>query len=56
MIALNPNDALAYANRGATYEKKGAKEQALADFRKALEIDPSDQDAKDGLKRLGVTP
>ncbi len=29
---------------------------AIADFRKALEIDPSDQYAKNNLKRLGVTP
>ncbi len=35
---------------------QGDKEQAVADFRKALEINPSDQDAKDNLKALGVTP
>lgn len=29
---------------------------SIADFRKALEIDPSDQDAKNNLKRLGATP
>jgi tetratricopeptide (TPR) repeat protein len=50
------NRSFAYTNRGYTYEKKGDKDQAIADFRKALEINPSDQDAKDNLKRLGVTP
>ncbi len=40
----------------ASVEKKGEVDQAIADFRKAVEIDPSDQDAKEGLKRLGVMP
>jgi hypothetical protein len=34
----------------------GDKEQAIADCRKVLEIDPSNQKAKEGLKRLRVTP
>ena len=50
------NRTAAYSNRGVAYKKKGDKEQAIADFRTALEINPSDQDAKEGLKRLGVTP
>ena len=29
---------------------------AIADFRKALEINPSYENAKEGLKRLDVTP
>ncbi len=55
-IAITPVYADAYNNRGVTYEKKGDEEQAIADFRKALAIDPSHQDAKKGLRRLGVTP
>ena len=55
-IKRNPNYAITYTNRGYAYEKKGDKDQAIADFRKALEINPSTQDAKDSLKRLGVTP
>ena len=55
-IALDPNVATAYTNRGLAYKKKGDKEQAIADFRKALEIDPSYQKAKIILKALGVTP
>ena len=55
-IALRSHFASAYVNRGAAYENKGDKEPAIADFRKALEIDPSFQEAKEGLKRLGVTP
>jgi len=48
--------ALAYFNRGVVYYEKGNKEQTIADFRKALEINPSDQDAKVTLELLGVTP
>jgi len=48
--------ASAYYNRGLPYAKKDDKAHAIADFRKALEIDPSAQKAKDALKRLGVTP
>ena len=34
---------------------KSQRRKDRADYRKALEIEPSDQDAKEGLKRLGVT-
>ena len=55
-IALNPNDATAYTIRGNAYYVKGDYDRAIADYRKALEIDPSYSNAKDGLKRLRVTP
>ncbi len=55
-IALDPNFADAYSNRGVVYYEKGNKEQTIADFRKALEIDPSDHLTKNNLKALGVTP
>ena len=55
-IALEPKRARAYFSRGLAYKTRGDKEKAIADLRKALEIDPSYQYAKDGLKRLGVTP
>ena len=55
-IALDPKNAEAYSNRGVAYVAKGDKEQAIADFRKALEIDPSNQLAKIGFDVLGVTP
>ena len=47
---------IAEIKRGLAYWKKGDKDQAIADFRKAIEIDPSNQYAKDTLKQLGVTP
>jgi tetratricopeptide (TPR) repeat protein len=55
-IALDPNVATAYTHRGLAYGRKGEVDRAIADFSKVLELDPSDQVAKEGLKRLGVTP
>jgi tetratricopeptide (TPR) repeat protein len=55
-IEVNPKYAKAYSNRGIAYEKKGDKEQAIADYREALEFANTNQFAKQGLKRLGVTP
>jgi len=33
-------DAKAYVNRGAAYRKKGNYDRAIADFNKAIELDP----------------
>jgi tetratricopeptide (TPR) repeat protein len=55
-IELNPKFANAYYNRGRVWEKKGDKQRAVADNREYLAIHPSDQDAKDALKRLGASP
>jgi tetratricopeptide (TPR) repeat protein len=37
---MNPSDVDSYNNRGAAYEAKGDNERAIADFNKALDIDP----------------
>jgi tetratricopeptide (TPR) repeat protein len=52
---LSITSATAYNNRGDAYVGKGDKEKAIADYRKALSINPSYQDAKDGLKKFGVS-
>lgn len=39
-VALNPDYAPVYNNRGFAYVGKGEYEQAIADFNKAIEIDP----------------
>jgi tetratricopeptide (TPR) repeat protein len=39
-IRLNPNAALAFYNRGNTYEKKGDHDRAIADYNEAIRIDP----------------
>ena len=39
-IALNPDDADAYNNRGFAYKQKGAVDRAIADFDKAIALNP----------------
>jgi len=55
-IALKPDNAGPYDNRAAAYEKKGLRDQAVADYRAALTIDPALKLSQDGLTRLGATP
>jgi len=55
-LELNPKSALAYSNLGWTYEAMGDERKAIAHYRKALEIDPSLEAARDNLKLLGATP
>ncbi len=52
-LELVPKDALAYYNRALAYEKLGQNKHAIADFNAALAIDPTKQNARDGLSRLG---
>ena len=39
-IRQNPRDAVSYANRGVEYRNKGDLDRALADYSKAIEVDP----------------
>ena len=55
-LELNPKSALAYCNLGWTYEAMHDERKAIAHYRKALEIDPSLEAARDNLKLLGATP
>ena len=55
-IEINPNSAPAYCNLGWTYEEIGEEQKAVDCYRKALEIDPSLEAARDNLKLLGTTP
>jgi tetratricopeptide (TPR) repeat protein len=48
--------AVGYSDRGFVYEAKGRKDAAVADFRRALDLDPSNVDAKSGLERVTRTP
>jgi tetratricopeptide (TPR) repeat protein len=54
-VKLTPNDAYCHGTRGAIYEKLGRRDDAIADYRTALALDPKDQEAIDGLRRLLVT-
>ena len=55
-IELDARFALAYANRGDVHAKKGEKELAVAEYKRALAIEPGNDVALSGLKRLGVSP
>jgi CubicO group peptidase (beta-lactamase class C family) len=47
-----PKSARAYRSLADAYAKDGQKQQAIAGYHKALEIDPKDQNATDRLKEL----
>lgn len=53
-IALQPN-LDSYNIRAGVFEMKGQPDKAIPDYRAALKIEPTDQHAKDALKRLGAT-
>ncbi len=55
-LALMPDDVFTYNKRGLAYEKAGLPEQAIKDYRKAFQLNPNDKDAKNALRRLGVSP
>ena len=42
--------------RGHILEALGRREEAIADFRRALSIEPRLGGSRDALKRLGATP
>ena len=46
------NNLKAYYNRGIVYSALGQYEKAKADYRKALTIDPDNEDAKFNLALL----
>ena len=48
--------ANAYETRGSIYLALGQKDKATADFLTAYRINPNSEDARDGLKAVGVEP
>jgi Tfp pilus assembly protein PilF len=55
-LEFDPEFAAAYDTRGHIYEALGRKEDAIADFRKALALDPEELGSREGLKRLSAPP
>jgi TonB family protein len=51
-IELSPKESMAYFNRGDSYEKMGDFQKAIDDYRKAYELDASNEPAKNNLQRL----
>lgn len=58
-IALQPAPsdlAFAYDHRGTDYQSELLNDQAIADYRAALRVDPNNEEALAGLKILGAAP
>jgi tetratricopeptide (TPR) repeat protein len=55
-IAIYAKSAPAFSQRGLIYEKLGDKDKAIADFRRAIALEPNFKEAADGLIRLGQRP
>ena len=55
-LVLAPQNARVIETRAEIYEKLGKHDQAVADYRAALKLDPKMTQASDGLKRLNATP
>ena len=51
-IRLNDKSSMAYNHRGYAYEMKNSMDLAKADYTKALEIDPKNQQARNNLSKL----
>ena len=51
-IALEPDFAAAFANRGILHDRAGRSEQALGDYRRALELDDALADGPGWLTRF----
>ncbi len=52
VLKLNPTSAIDYANIASNYREMGDKENAINNYRIALELDPTIEFARDNLKRL----
>ena len=54
-LEVNPNSAIAMYNLGLAYLRKGMREEAKIQLRKALQIDPEMRDAARELSQLGTS-
>ena len=52
-LALDPEAPSVNYNLGLIYKQRGEAERAAAHFWRALEVDPSDSDARSRLRQLG---
>jgi len=50
-LRLNPNHALAYKNRGRVYFDRKDYDKAIADFEKAMQLDPNEPESKQFLQQ-----
>ena len=52
MVSQYPQSANAYDSRGEAYMTAGNKEPAIADYKKSLELNPNNENAKRMLVQL----
>jgi tetratricopeptide (TPR) repeat protein len=53
-LTMSANNAAYIETRAEIFEKLGQRDKAIADYRAALKLDPTDDSSKAGLKRLGA--
>ena len=53
-LKYDPSDAYSWNNRGMAKKRLGDKKGAVADFRKALELQPNLQSAQESLQAMGA--
>jgi tetratricopeptide (TPR) repeat protein len=51
-LAIAPDDAVALRVRGDIYEAMGKTDEAIADYRRSLELDPFQSESRDALVKL----
>ena len=51
-IEIYPQEAALYGSIGDFYQKQGRREQGIESYKKALELDPNYEHAKEALKKL----
>lgn len=51
-IEIYPQEAALYGSIGDFHQKQGEREQAIESYKKALEVDPNYEHAKEALKKL----
>jgi Tfp pilus assembly protein PilF len=52
-VEVYPKSANVYDSLGEAYWKKGQEDQAIKNYKKALEIDPEMESAQNALTQLG---
>jgi Flp pilus assembly protein TadD len=53
-VFLRPRDARTCSNRAGAYRRQGRIDQAIADYREVLKLDPALAQARSRLQGLGV--
>jgi tetratricopeptide (TPR) repeat protein len=55
-LQLDAGNADFWDTRAQIFQALGRRQEAIADYKRALELDPNMSEARERLKRLGVSP